>query len=120
VKIALVLYPRFTGLDIIGPFQVLASVPGHDTVFVAADAGPVTDGTGRCPLTAGVSAGIDMALTLLLASMARSLRRLSSSPSNTTPPAPRRRITVQGTGPDGGLRAIIAHHAAVPAPPGGL
>src|SRR2546430_5879578 len=37
----------------------------HDTVFVAADAGPVTDGTGRCPLTAGVSAGIDMALTLL-------------------------------------------------------
>ena len=27
VKIALVLYPRFTGLDIIGPFQVLASVP---------------------------------------------------------------------------------------------
>ncbi len=51
VKIALVLYPRFTGLDIIGPFQVLAGVPGHDTVFVAADAGPVIDGTGRCPLT---------------------------------------------------------------------
>jgi len=23
-------------------------------------------------------------------------------------------------GPNGGLRAIIAHHAAVPAPPGGL
>jgi len=53
VKIALVLYPRFTGLNIIGPFQVLAGVPGHDTVFVAA--GPVTDGTGRCPLTASAA-----------------------------------------------------------------
>jgi hypothetical protein len=69
--------------------------------------------------SAGVPAGIGMALTLLAASMARSLRRWSSSPSNTTP-ALRRRITVQGTCPDGGLRAIIAHHAAVPAPPGGL
>src|SRR6266487_2168562 len=36
------------------------------------------------------------------------------------PPALRRWITVQGTGPDGGLRAIIAHHAVLPVPPGGL
>ncbi len=27
-------------------------IPGHDTVFVAADAGPVTNDTGRCQLTA--------------------------------------------------------------------
>src|SRR2546430_2974670 len=53
------------------PLSRSRAIPGarqcacHDTVFVAADAGPVTDGTGRCPLTAGVSAGIDMALTLL-------------------------------------------------------
>jgi putative intracellular protease/amidase len=52
VKIALVLYPGFTALDIIGPFQVLAFVPGHDTVFVAAGAGPVIDDTGRCQLIA--------------------------------------------------------------------
>ena len=57
VKIAFVLYPGFTALDIIGPFQVLASVPGHDAVFVAAEPGPVTDDTGRCQLIA--SAGLD-------------------------------------------------------------
>jgi len=55
MKIALVLYPGFTALDIIGPFQVLAGVPGHDAVFVAADAGPVTDDTGRCTLIASAS-----------------------------------------------------------------
>jgi transcriptional regulator GlxA family with amidase domain len=52
VQIALALYPKFTALDIIGPFQVLADVPGHDVVFVAGEAGPIVDHTGRCPLTA--------------------------------------------------------------------
>src|SRR5215510_12742519 len=103
VQIAFVLYPGFTALDIVGPFEVLAFLPGHEAVFVAAAPGPVTDDTGRCPLiaaasfdqvtspdvvviggtlfneqpeqrvvehgkvitAAGVSAGIDMALTLL-------------------------------------------------------
>ena len=40
VKIAFVLYPGFTALDIIGPFQVLAYVPGHEAVFVAAEICP--------------------------------------------------------------------------------
>jgi transcriptional regulator GlxA family with amidase domain len=52
MQIALALYPKFTALDIIGPFQVLADVPGHDVVFVAAETGPVTDHTGRSPLVA--------------------------------------------------------------------
>jgi transcriptional regulator GlxA family with amidase domain len=52
MQIALALYPKFTALDIIGPFQVLADVPGHDVVFVAGGAGPVVDHTGRCPLMA--------------------------------------------------------------------
>ena len=52
MQIALALYPRFTALDIIGPFQVLADVPGHDIVWVAENAGPVIDHTGRTPLTA--------------------------------------------------------------------
>ena len=52
MQIALVLYPRFTDLDIIGPFQVLVDVPGHDVVFVAEAAGPVIDHTGHCPLVA--------------------------------------------------------------------
>jgi transcriptional regulator GlxA family with amidase domain len=55
MKIALVLYPKFTNLDIIGPFQVLADVPGNDVVFVAAEAGPVIDHTGRSPLTASTT-----------------------------------------------------------------
>ena len=57
MQITLVLYPEFTALDIIGPFQVLADVPGHDVVFVAAESGPVIDHTGRCPLVASTTFG---------------------------------------------------------------
>jgi transcriptional regulator GlxA family with amidase domain len=52
MQIALALYPNFTMLDIIGPFQVLADVPGHEVVFVASEPGPVVDHTGRATLTA--------------------------------------------------------------------
>ncbi len=52
MQIALVLYPRFTALDIVGPFQVLADVPGHDVVWVAETKGPVIDHTSKMPLTA--------------------------------------------------------------------
>ncbi len=55
MQIALALYPGFTVLDIIGPFQVLEGGPGHDVVFVAGDAGPVTDHTGICPLVASAT-----------------------------------------------------------------
>ncbi len=55
VTIAFVLYPGFTALDIIGPFQVLAYVPGHEAMFVAAQPGPVADDTGRCQLIASAS-----------------------------------------------------------------
>jgi transcriptional regulator GlxA family with amidase domain len=55
VTIAFVLYPGFTALDVIGPFEALASVPGHNAVFVAAERGPVTDDTGRCQLIASAS-----------------------------------------------------------------
>jgi len=57
VTIAFVLYPGYTALDIIGPFQVLASVPGHEAIFVAAQRGPVTDDTGKCQLIASASFG---------------------------------------------------------------
>src|SRR5918994_5158517 len=52
MQIALALYPNFTMLDIVGPFQVLVDVPGHEVVFVAAEAGPVVDHTGRATLIA--------------------------------------------------------------------
>ena len=55
MQIALVLYPKFTVLDIIGPFQALVDVPGHDVVFVAEAVGPVADHTGKCPLVASAS-----------------------------------------------------------------
>jgi putative intracellular protease/amidase len=50
MQIALALCPKFTALDIIGPFPVLADVP-HEVVFVAGEAGPVMDHTGRSPAT---------------------------------------------------------------------
>ena len=48
--VGLVLYPQFTALDIVGPFQTLVDVPGLDVFFVAADRGPVVDHTGRLTL----------------------------------------------------------------------
>jgi transcriptional regulator GlxA family with amidase domain len=55
MQIALVLYPQFTMLDIVGPFQVLADVPGHEIVLVAAEAGPVVEHTGKAQLIATTS-----------------------------------------------------------------
>lgn len=55
MQIALALYPGFTALDIIGPFQTFADVPGLECVFVAAEAGPVTDHTGRLQMVAAES-----------------------------------------------------------------
>ncbi len=52
MQIALALYPGFTALDIVGPFQTFVDVPGVDARFVAAEAGPVGDHTGRLALVA--------------------------------------------------------------------
>ncbi len=51
-SLGLVLYPRFTALDIVGPFQTLVDVPGFDVFFIADEAGPVEDHTGRLSITA--------------------------------------------------------------------
>lgn len=50
--VGLVLYPRFTALDIVGPFQTLVDVPGLDVFFVAAQRGPVIDHSGALTLEA--------------------------------------------------------------------
>ena len=52
MQIAIALYERFTALDVVGPFQVLADVPGNDIVWVAEQTGPVLDHTLRLPITA--------------------------------------------------------------------
>jgi transcriptional regulator GlxA family with amidase domain len=55
MQIAFVLYPQFTGLDIVGPFQTLADLPGVEAVFVAETKGPVLDHTGRLSIVATAS-----------------------------------------------------------------
>ena len=57
MKVAYLLYPRFTALDVAETFQVLAAAPGTRSVFVAARAGVVVDDTGLCALQAGASLG---------------------------------------------------------------
>ena len=52
MKIALALYDKFTALDIIGPYQVLAAVPGAQAFFVAEKRGIVADDSGTVRLEA--------------------------------------------------------------------
>ncbi|MFI7612871.1 DJ-1/PfpI family protein [Nonomuraea terrae] len=49
------LYPRFTALDAVGPYTVLAFAPGWTVTFAAAQAGPVTDDRGSLTLAATAS-----------------------------------------------------------------
>lgn len=46
MQIAFALYPGFTALDLIGPYQVLSNVPGVEVVLCAAAPGTVTDDNG--------------------------------------------------------------------------
>jgi len=43
VQIAIGLFPGFTALDVMGPYQMLASVPGAEVVFCAERTGHVSD-----------------------------------------------------------------------------
>lgn len=50
--VGLILYPQFTALDIVGPFQTLVDVPGLNVFFIAAQKGPIVDHTGKLTLEA--------------------------------------------------------------------
>ena len=52
MKIAIVLYDRFTALDAIGPYEVLSRLPGADLAFVAAEPGPVRTDNGMLTILA--------------------------------------------------------------------
>lgn len=54
MRIAFLLYERFTALDVAGPYEVLASVPGTEAVLVAERRGPVRN--DRDTLAISVSA----------------------------------------------------------------
>ncbi|MGI5292225.1 DJ-1/PfpI family protein [Nonomuraea polychroma] len=55
MRVAIPLYPRYTALDAVGPYTVLAFAPGCTVTFVAAEPGPVTDDQGTLTLTATAS-----------------------------------------------------------------
>ncbi|MFI8521045.1 DJ-1/PfpI family protein [Streptomyces sp. NPDC085481] len=52
MQIAILLYDRFTSLDAVGPFELLARLPGAETVLVAKEAGPVRNDQGNLALVA--------------------------------------------------------------------
>jgi putative intracellular protease/amidase len=52
VQIAILLYDRLTALDAVGPYEVLARLPGATVVFAAERPGPVRADTGMLALTA--------------------------------------------------------------------
>jgi putative intracellular protease/amidase len=52
MKIVILLYDGFTALDAIGPYEVLARLPGAALTFAAARAGAVTSDTGFLRVTA--------------------------------------------------------------------
>jgi transcriptional regulator GlxA family with amidase domain len=47
MQLAIGLYDGFTALDVIGPYQVFANVPGVDIVFCADRTGPIHDDVDR-------------------------------------------------------------------------
>jgi putative intracellular protease/amidase len=52
MKIAILLYDRFTALDAIGPYEVFSRLPGASLTFVAEEAGPVCTDNGMLTLLA--------------------------------------------------------------------
>lgn len=52
MQIAILLYDRFTSLDAVGPYELLARLPGAETVFVADRTGPVPNDQGSLSLVA--------------------------------------------------------------------
>ena len=55
MQVAFVLYPRFTGLDLIGPHDALNSLPDVEPVFVAESPGPVENESGTFSMLASSS-----------------------------------------------------------------
>ncbi|MFF7352250.1 MULTISPECIES: DJ-1/PfpI family protein [Streptomyces] len=52
MQIAIVVYDRFTALDVVGPYEILSRLPDAETVFVAEEAGLVRTDTGALALNA--------------------------------------------------------------------
>jgi transcriptional regulator GlxA family with amidase domain len=55
MQVAYLLYDRFTALDITGPHEVLNSVPGNESIFVAEQPGPLRNESDTLSLVADAS-----------------------------------------------------------------
>ena len=55
MEIAIPLYPRFTALDCVGPYEVLSRLPEARVRFIAHEPGPVTTDNGMLQLVAEAS-----------------------------------------------------------------
>jgi transcriptional regulator GlxA family with amidase domain len=55
MQVAYLLYDRFTALDIVGPHDVLNSVPGNESIFVAEQPGPIRNESDTLSLVADAS-----------------------------------------------------------------
>ncbi len=55
MQVAYLLYDRFTALDVAGPHDVLNSVPGNESVFVAERPGPIRNESETLSLVADAS-----------------------------------------------------------------
>jgi len=61
MQIAIVLYPGFTALDVVGPYEVLGRLPDAEVVFVAENPGLVVNDLGSLSISA--VAGLDAVTT---------------------------------------------------------
>src|ERR1051325_3259522 len=52
MQIAILLFEGLTALDAVGPYEVLSRLPGAETIFVAAEAGPKRPDNGLLALVA--------------------------------------------------------------------
>jgi transcriptional regulator GlxA family with amidase domain len=55
MQVAYLLYDRFTALDITGPHDVLNSVPGNESIFVAEQPGPIRNESDTLSVVADAS-----------------------------------------------------------------
>ena len=55
MQIAILVFPRLTALDAIGPYEVLSRIPGAELTFVALEPGEMRTDTGRLGITADAS-----------------------------------------------------------------
>ena len=51
MQVAVLLFPRLTALDAVGPYEVFSKTPGTDVVFVGEHTGPLRSDSGHLGLT---------------------------------------------------------------------